>query len=171
MIVNSTPHRRSLFRPPSNRVSPRHCDPRAPSLVYLRRFLENRPRFDQIRMMIFPHGTESVGGAFNKMLALSAGERARGVVAFSGGNFAQAVAYAGGALGVKTRLLMPQGTPENYLRATRGYGAEVELAPTIAEAMARTATYLEGGWSFMHPFDDPLMMAGNGTLGLEQLKA
>lgn len=108
-------------------------------------------------------------GAFNKMLSLSEEERERGVVAFSGGNFAQAVAYAGSVLGVRTRILMPASTPQNYLDATREYGAEVELVPTLQAMIDGARAYTEEGMTFMHPFDDPLMMAGNGTLGLELL--
>ena len=109
-------------------------------------------------------------GAFNKMLNLTDEEKTRGVVAFSGGNFAQAVAYAGSTLGVRTRILMPESTPENYLNATRGYGAEVELTPTTQAMLDGAKAYAEQGMTFMHPFDDPLMMAGNGTLGLELLE-
>src|SRR5262245_1090630 len=64
-------------------------------------------------------------GAFNKMLTLSEEERSRGVVAVSGGNHAQGVAYAARELGIRAVLCMPRGTPPNYLDATRGYGAEI----------------------------------------------
>ena len=76
-------------------------------------------------------GAFKTRGTFNKMLSLSDKERAQGVVAFSGGNFAQAVAYAGSVLGIRTRILMPEFTPRNYLEATQAYGAEIELAPTL----------------------------------------
>lgn len=108
-------------------------------------------------------------GAFNTMLSLSDAERSRGVVGFSGGNFAQGMAYAGNVLEVETLVLMPESTPANYLDATRGYGAKVELVPTVQEAIDRAATYADDGRTLMHPFDDPRMMAGNGTLGLELL--
>src|SRR6478672_1289587 len=68
-------------------------------------------------------------GAFNKMLTLTPAERARGVAAVSGGNHAQAVAYVARELGIRATIAMPAGTPRNYLDATRGYGAEVVLAP------------------------------------------
>jgi len=68
---------------------------------------------------------------------------------------------------VPVRILVPEGTPSHYLAATRGYGAEVEVVPTIAEAFARADTYAAAGRAALHPFDDPRMMAGNGTLGLE----
>ena len=109
-------------------------------------------------------------GAFNTLLEHSKRGVDRGVVAFSGGNFAQAVAYAGRMLGLRVRVLMPEGTPANYLAATRGYGAEVELMPTMAETIERTEDYRSQGWTFVHPFDHPLMMAGNGTLGVELLE-
>lgn len=109
-------------------------------------------------------------GAFNAMLGLSEAERERGVVAFSGGNFAQAVAYAGGVLGIRTRVLMPSSTPKNYLEATREYGAEVELRETLEDVIAGVEAYRRQGLSPLHPFDSPMMMAGNGSLGLELLE-
>ncbi|MCS7081850.1 MAG: threonine/serine dehydratase [Bacteroidetes bacterium] len=112
-------------------------------------------------------GAFKVRGAFNRMLLLSEAERARGVVATSGGNHAQAVAYAARVLGIRARILMPENTPHNYVEATRAYGAEVELTNTIAEAFARAQAYQEAGWTYVHPFDDPWVIAGQGTLGLE----
>lgn len=112
-------------------------------------------------------GAFKVRGAFNKLLSLSAEERKRGVVAISGGNHAQAVAYASNVLNVDAVVLMPQTTPQNYLKATRNYGATVDLQPTIAEAFKKIKDYESKGRIFIHPFDDPLVMAGQGTLGLE----
>lgn len=112
-------------------------------------------------------GSFKVRGAFNKMLSLSAEERSRGVVAVSGGNHAQAVAYAARVLGMKAVILMPESTPQVYVEATRGYGAAVDLQPTIAEAFAGIKSYEAEGMVFVHPFDDPLVMAGQGTVGLE----
>ncbi|MCC7306256.1 MAG: threonine/serine dehydratase [Acidobacteria bacterium] len=106
-------------------------------------------------------------GAFNKMLRLSEEERQRGVVAVSGGNHAQAVAYAAKTLGVKAVVLMPENTPNVYLDATRGYGADVDLQPSIAAAFAKIQHYTNEGMTFVHPFDDPLVIAGQGTVGLE----
>lgn len=106
-------------------------------------------------------------GAFNKLLAMTEEERARGVVAVSGGNHAQGVAYAAGALGVRAIICMPETTPANYLDATRGYGAEVELTPNIHTAFARAAELHRAGRTMLHPFDDPLVAAGQGTVGLE----
>jgi len=112
-------------------------------------------------------GAFKARGAFNKLLTMSDEERSHGVVAVSGGNHAQAVAHASNALGVDAVILMPQNTPEVYLEATRGYGATVELLPTIAGAFERIKDYQADGRVFVHPFDDPLIMAGAGTVGLE----
>ena len=112
-------------------------------------------------------GSFKVRGAFNKLLSLSEEERKRGVVAISGGNHAQAVAYASNILDVDAVVLMPQTTPQNYLEATRNYGATVDLQPTIQDAFKKIKTYESQGRIFIHPFDDPLVMAGQGTLGLE----
>lgn len=112
-------------------------------------------------------GAFKARGAFNKMLCMSDEERGKGVVAVSGGNHAQAVAYAASVLGVEAVILMPETTPRVYVEATRGYGATVELLPTIAEAFTRISHYTDGGMVFVHPFDDPLVIAGQGTVGLE----
>lgn len=109
-------------------------------------------------------------GAFNKMLSLEAEELAKGVVGFSGGNFAQGMAYAGQALGVDTLVLMPEATPDNYVDGTKAYGATVELTASIEAAMKGVEAHVAAGRTPMHPFDDPAMMAGNGTLGLELIE-
>jgi threonine dehydratase len=105
-------------------------------------------------------------GAFNKALAegLTRGDR---VVAVSGGNHAQGVAYVARALGLHATILMPANTPANYLDATRGYGAEIVLAPDIAAAFDELAVRERQGAIAIHPFDDPLVIAGQGTIGLE----
>ena len=108
-------------------------------------------------------------GAFNKMLTLSAAERERGVVAVSGGNHAQGVAYAARHLGISAVLCMPEKTPSNYLDATRGYGAEIVLTPDIRAAFAEGERLQHEGRVLVHPFDDPLVAAGQGTIGLEIL--
>ena len=115
-------------------------------------------------------GAFKARGAFNKLLSLSPEERKRGVVAISGGNHAQAVAYASSVLDVDAVVLMPQSTPQNYLDATREYGATVDLQPTITEAFAKIQQYKSAGRVFIHPFDDPLVMAGQGTVGLEVME-
>ena len=105
-------------------------------------------------------------GAFNKALAMGLG-RGSHVVAVSGGNHAQGVAYMARALGLHATILMPQNTPRNYLDATRGYGAEIVLVADIAEAFDRLAAQEREGAVAIHPFDDPLVIAGQGTIGLE----
>ena len=112
-------------------------------------------------------GSFKVRGAFNKMLSLSEEERKRGVVAISGGNHAQAVAYASRVLDTDAIILMPASTPQNYIEATKNYGAAIDLQPSIADAFAKIKTYEAEGRIFIHPFDDPLVMAGQGTLGVE----
>jgi threonine dehydratase len=112
-------------------------------------------------------GAFKVRGAFNKLLSITDEERASGVVAVSGGNHAQAVAYASKVLGVDAVIVMPLSTPQNYVDATRGYGATVDLQPTIADAFTEIERYKAQGRVFLHPFDDPSIMAGQGTVGLE----
>jgi len=112
-------------------------------------------------------GSFKVRGAFNKLLSVGPEGRSGGVVAVSGGNHAQAIAYAGSILGIKAVVIMPESTPETYVNATRGYGAEVDLQPTIAAAFDRVEKYRVEGMVFVHPFDDPDVMAGQGTVGLE----
>jgi threonine dehydratase len=113
-------------------------------------------------------GSFKTRGAFNKALAkqLQPGDR---VVAVSGGNHAQAVAYVGRKLGLHATIFMPDKTPANYLDATRAYGAEVVLVSKIAEAFEKMAEHEAGGATGIHPFDDPYVLAGQGTTGLEIL--
>jgi threonine dehydratase len=91
-------------------------------------------------------------------------------VAVSGGNHAQAVGYVARALGLRSMVLMPETTPANYVDATRGYGAEIKFAATAAAAFSEVAEFEREGWVYIHPFDDVLVMAGQGTLGLEILE-
>src|SRR5262245_62508497 len=105
-------------------------------------------------------------GAFNKMLSLTAEERQRGVVAVSGGNHAQGVAYAARQLGVSAIIAMPESTPRNYLDATRGYGADIALMPDIRAAFAEVDRLQSQGRVLIHPFDDTIISAGQGTNGL-----
>ena len=112
-------------------------------------------------------GSFKVRGAFNKLLQLTPGERSRGVVAVSGGNHAQAVAHAAKILGIDPVIVMPDSTPKNYLEATLGYGADVVLKPTIRQAFEEVESYRQRGRVFLHPFDDPQIMAGQGTVGAE----
>lgn len=112
-------------------------------------------------------GTFKPRAAFSKMLRFSEEERSRGAVAVSGGNFAQGVAYAGRMLGVRTIIIMPAYTSKNYIEATQSYGAQVELVPDVDSAFDTAAQYQRRGWVFLHPYDDPDVMAGDGTIGLE----
>lgn len=115
-------------------------------------------------------GSFKVRGAFNKALSVGPEACGRGFVAVSGGNHAQAVAYVGAKLGVAAIIVMPESTPRNYVDATRGYGAEVVFAKDATEAFDRVASYERDGWVAIHPFDDPLVIAGQGTVGLEMLE-
>ncbi|MGB5015536.1 MAG: pyridoxal-phosphate dependent enzyme, partial [Pyrinomonadaceae bacterium] len=94
-------------------------------------------------------GAFKARGAFNKILTMSDEERAKGVVAVSGGNHAQAVAYSSNVLGVDAVILMPANTPQVYVDATRGYGATVELQPNIAAAFDRIKDYEAEGRVFV----------------------
>jgi threonine dehydratase len=111
-------------------------------------------------------------GALNRLLELTAAERARGVIAMSAGNHAQAVAYHGARLGIPTCIVMPRSTPNAKVQQTRVFGAEVILhGNQFDEARAFTMTEAERrGLVLVHPFDDPFVVAGQGTLGLEMLE-
>ncbi len=108
-------------------------------------------------------------GALNKLASLTAEERARGVIAISAGNHAQAVAYAAAEHGVDALVVMWTGASELKIAATRGYGAAVDLeAAGPAEAFVRLGELLTlTGRTLVHPFDDPVVLAGAGTVGLE----
>jgi threonine dehydratase len=111
-------------------------------------------------------------GAYNAISRLSAAERERGVLAFSSGNHAQAVALTGRLLGVHTTIVMPADAPRAKLEATRGYGAEViEYDPTTSnrEEIARGIA-AERGSPIIPPYDHPDVVAGQGTVALELLE-
>jgi len=112
-------------------------------------------------------GAFKVRGAFNKALSLPRTMQKCGLVAVSGGNHGQAVAFAATALGRRSRIFMPETTPPNYLNATRGYGAEVILGSSIADSFRQMEAYHDQDWVALHPFDDFDIIAGQGTLGLE----
>jgi threonine dehydratase len=111
-------------------------------------------------------------GVLNKLAELSPEEKARGVIGISAGNHAQALAYAAALEGVDALVVMWRGASEQKLAATRGYGATVDLeASDPAEAFERLARLLAAtGRTLVHPFDDPLVIAGQGTVGLELLE-
>ncbi len=107
-------------------------------------------------------------GARNRLLQLDAAERAAGVVAFSAGNHAQAVAHHARLLGIPATIVMPEPTPYVKIERRRHLGATVELAgETVDEAMRHCRKLVESGLTFVHPFDDPAVIAGAGTVGLE----
>src|SRR6188474_3415270 len=111
-------------------------------------------------------------GARAKLASLSAAERARGVIAMSAGNHAQAVAYHAASLGIAATIVMPVTTPFVKVAATKAYGARVLLdGETISEAQARAETEArERGLTWVHPYDDPYVIAGQGTIALEMLE-
>jgi threonine dehydratase len=114
-------------------------------------------------------GSFKVRGAYTRIARLSDAERARGVVAASAGNHAQGVAFAAGLLGCEAAVFMPQGAPLPKVQATRGYGADVMLTGTCVEdALTAALAYAEQtGAVFIHPFDHPDVVTGQGTLGFE----
>ncbi len=111
-------------------------------------------------------------GAYNRMAAFSAAERSAGVIAASAGNHAQGVAYAARHLGLRAQIVMPRTTPEIKIAAVRDLGAEIVLAgDSYADAQAHCeALVASTGMTFVHPFDDILVMAGQGTIALEILR-
>lgn len=117
-------------------------------------------------------GSFKIRGAYNKISNLSAAEQARGVVASSAGNHAQGVALSAKLAGVKATIVMPETASLNKVSATRGYGAEVVLKGEIYDEAYEHARQLEKayGFTFVHPYQDPLVIAGQGTVGIEVLE-
>ena len=117
-------------------------------------------------------GAFKLRGAYNKIRSLSEEERAHGVIACSAGNHAQGIALSATTLGIKSVIVMPAGAPLSKVEATKNYGAEVVLVPGVYDDAAREATRLaeEKGYVFAHPFNDPYVIAGQGTIGLEILE-
>ena len=111
-------------------------------------------------------------GVLTKLASLSADEKARGVISISAGNHAAALAYASALEGADALVVMWQGTSEQKITAARRYGATIDLdAPDPAAAFERLADLrAETGRTLVHPFDDPLVIAGQGTVGLEILE-
>jgi threonine dehydratase len=114
-------------------------------------------------------GSFKVRGAYLRIARLSDAERARGVVAASAGNHAQGVAFAAGLLGCSATVVMPAGAPLPKVQATAGYGAEVILIGSNVEDALREAYAIaeRTGAVFIHPYDHPDIVAGQGTVGLE----
>jgi threonine dehydratase len=114
-------------------------------------------------------GSFKIRGAYNRISLLDEHERGAGVVAASAGNHGQAVAWAARQVGARARIFMPQDAPMAKVDATKHYGAEVELTgPAIEEALDAARRYGEDtDAAFIHPFEDPRVIAGQGTIGLE----
>lgn len=112
-------------------------------------------------------------GALNRLSALSADERRRGVIAASAGNHAQGVAYHAASLSIPATIFVPLGTPTVKIENTRRHGANViEGGATLEEATILAADHgREQGLTFIHPYDDPMIIAGQGTIALEMLAA
>ncbi len=117
-------------------------------------------------------GSFKVRGAYYKMTRLSEEEKARGVVACSAGNHAQGVALAGQKNGIKTVICLPDGAPISKVEATKSYGAEVCLVEGVYDDAYQKALQLrdEKGYTFIHPFDDEDVIAGQGTIALELIE-
>ena len=117
-------------------------------------------------------GSFKVRGAYYKMSKLTAEEKARGVIACSAGNHAQGVALAAQKNGIKAVICLPDGAPISKVEATKSYGAEVCLVEGVYDDAYRRALELrdEKGYTFIHPFNDPDVIAGQGTIALELIE-
>jgi threonine dehydratase len=117
-------------------------------------------------------GSFKIRGAYTRLARLGEAERARGVVTASAGNHAQGVALAAQLLGIRSTVYMPETAPLPKVAATKAYGAEVRLhGPTLSEALEAAAAHAERtGSVFIHPFEHPDVIAGQGTVGLEILE-
>ena len=114
-------------------------------------------------------GSFKIRGALNKIMHLTEEEKARGVIASSAGNHAQGVALGATNLGIKSTIVMPGTAPLSKVVATRNYGAEVVQVGTVYDDAYNKACEIqkETGATFLHPFDDPYVIAGQGTIGME----
>lgn len=112
-------------------------------------------------------GSFKVRGCFNKLMGLSEAELARGVVTVSGGNHAIAVSVVARAMGTRALVLMPKNTAPLNIKLTQDAGGEVELCEDAIEAFARVDEHAARGRTNVHSYDDPAIIAGHGTLGLE----
>lgn len=114
-------------------------------------------------------GSFKLRGAYYKISQLTDEEKSRGVIACSAGNHAQGVALGATHNGIKSVICLPAGAPLSKVEATKRYGAEVCLVPGVYDDAYRRALELrdEHGYTFVHPFDDPLVIAGQGTIGVE----
>ncbi|MDU0340355.1 threonine ammonia-lyase [Bosea rubneri] len=112
-------------------------------------------------------GSFKVRGCYNKLLGLSDAEKARGVVTVSGGNHAIAVSLVASMLGIKALVLMPKNVAPLNIRLTKEAGGEVELCEDSIAAFAKADEYAANGMTNVHSYDDPAIIAGHGTVGLE----
>jgi threonine dehydratase len=112
-------------------------------------------------------GSFKARGCFNKLLSMTDAERARGVVTVSGGNHAIAVSQVAAALGARALVLMPKTVAPFNVALTKAAGGEVELCEDAIAAFAKADEYAAAGMTNVHSYDDPLIIAGHGTLGLE----
>jgi threonine dehydratase len=146
-----------------------HETPLEPA-VHLSRRLQNQVLLK--REDLQPVFSYKLRGAYNRIAHMTDAERARGVIAASAGNHAQGVAFAARHLGLRALIVMPQTTPEIKVEAVRALGAEVVLSgDSYADAKTRCDELVrETGLTFVHPFDDPLVIAGQGTIANEILR-
>ena len=114
-------------------------------------------------------GSFKIRGAYNKLSSLTAEEASKGVIACSAGNHAQGVAFSAKQMGIRAAICMPDYAPVMKIEGTRSFGAEVILVNGNYDDSAREAERLaaEKGYTFVHPFNDPYVIAGQGTIGLE----
>ena len=117
-------------------------------------------------------GSFKLRGAYYKISQLTPEEKERGVIACSAGNHAQGVALGAKNNGIKALICLPAGAPISKVEATKSYGAEICLVPGVYDDAYAKAIELRDkhGYTFVHPFDDPLVIAGQGTIGLEILE-
>ncbi|KAJ52215.1 threonine dehydratase [Clostridium tetanomorphum] len=117
-------------------------------------------------------GAFKIRGAYNKIVSLTEEEKRKGVIASSAGNHAQGVAYAAAAFGIKSTIVMPITAPQAKVKATKGYGAEVIQYGEVYDECYSKALEVqkETGATFIHPFNDEQVIAGQGTIGIEILE-
>ncbi len=117
-------------------------------------------------------GSFKLRGAYNKISSLTPEEKAKGVIACSAGNHAQGVALSATKNGIKSTICIPAGAPLSKVEATKGFGGDVVLVPGVYDDAYAKAVELtkEHGYTFVHPFDDEKVIAGQGTIGLEILE-
>lgn len=117
-------------------------------------------------------GSFKIRGAYTKITSLSPEERSNGVIAASAGNHAQGVAFAAGRAGIKSTIVMPETAPISKVLATKGYGAQVVLHGQVYDDAYQKAREIQAsnGAVLVHAFDDPAIIAGQGTIGLEILE-